>query len=651
MKSKKFLALLFVVQLILCFSLTLTTVSATEYDLSFTMEASASIVGEGETFTVAISSNENKGFLSAIFDVEYDSTQITYVSADNTSSAIAAGDMLITPKNNDTITVQAGNLWAALSNPDAPVYEGKVAITVLTFKVVEGYEGPVDIAINVISNNVMAPDKTFSYNVSGSNTTIQAINWETHEHTAVVDAAVTPTCTATGLTEGSHCQTCQTVLVAQETVAALGHTEVVDAAVAPTCTDTGLTEGKHCGVCNEILVAQEIVAALGHSPATAVEENRVEATCTVDGSYDSVVYCSTCNEELSRETKVIDSPGHTEVIDAAVAATCTATGLTEGKHCDVCKEVLVKQSEVPMVPHTYDDKYDESCNACGFIRDAECAHLEVVVIPGKAPNCTESGLTDGSKCAKCEEILVKQEIIKALGHTEVIDNAVAPTCTETGLTEGKHCEVCNEVLVKQDVVKAIGHKEVIDAAVEATCTTSGLTEGKHCEVCNEVLVKQDVVDAFGHKEVIDAAVEATCTTSGLTEGKHCDVCKEVLVKQDVVDAFGHKEVIDAAVAPTCKETGLTEGKHCETCNEVLLAQKTVEKTEHTYGEWKVTVEATKKAEGKQERICSVCGNTETETIPVVEPQGISPVVIIIIVIIAVIAIGFVIYFFFVRKKF
>lgn len=48
-----------------------------------------------------------------------------------------------------------------------------------------------------------------------------------------------------------------------DTVAALGHTEVIDAAVEPTCTENGLTEGSHCSVCGETIVAQTVVRAPG----------------------------------------------------------------------------------------------------------------------------------------------------------------------------------------------------------------------------------------------------------------------------------------------------------------------------------------------------------------------------------------------------
>jgi hypothetical protein len=176
-----------------------------------------------------------------------------------------------------------------------------------------------------------------------------------------------------------------------------------------------------------------------------------EATCTENG--ERARYCS-CGE---KQTKEIYATDHTEVIDNAVAATCTKTGLTEGKHCSVCDEVLLSQSETPLIPHKYDDNYDESCNECGFVRDADCAHIILNTLPAKEATCTETGLTEGKVCAKCEEIIVQQNIIGALGHTEVIDEAVAPTCTATGLTEGKHCSVCNTTLVEQTILSANGH--------------------------------------------------------------------------------------------------------------------------------------------------------------------------------------------------
>ena len=426
-----------------------------------------------------------------------------------------------------------------------------------------------------------------------------------HSHIATITA---PTCTERGYT--TYRCTCGDVYV-DNYVKANGHTEVIDKAVAPTCTETGLTEGKHCSVCNTVLLAQTEVPVIAHTYDDKYDENcnvcgfvrdakcahinttvitGKAPTCTESGLTDGSK-CTKCGEILV-EQEVIEANGHTEVIDKAVPPTCTETGLTEGKHCSVCNTVLLAQAEVPMIAHTYDDKYDENCNECGFVRDAECAHTNTTVILGKAPTCTESGLTDGSKCTKCGEILVEQEVIMANGHTEVIDKAVSPTCTETGLTEGKHCSVCNTILVAQEVIEANGHTEVIDKAVDPTCTETGLTEGKHCSVCNTVLIPQEEIPVIAH--TYDDKYDENCNVCGFVRDAECAHINTTVI---------------TGKAPTCTEAGLTDGSKCTKCGEILVEQEVIKANGHNYSS--IVTSPTCNEKGYTTHTC-YCGNSYTD---------------------------------------
>ena len=63
------------------------------------------------------------------------------------------------------------------------------------------------------------------------------------EHSVKVDEAVLPTCTVTGLTEGSHCELCGMILTKQEVIPAIGHSY----------TYTDLCDGSHktaCSLCD-----------------------------------------------------------------------------------------------------------------------------------------------------------------------------------------------------------------------------------------------------------------------------------------------------------------------------------------------------------------------------------------------------------------
>jgi hypothetical protein len=87
-------------------------------------------------------------------------------------------------------------------------------------------------------------------------------------------------------------------------------------------------------------------------------------TCTKKGY---ITFTCACGDTYKND--FIEALGHTAVIDKYISPTCTKTGLTEGIHCSVCNDILVPQVEIPMLAHIYDDKYDKTCNECGFVRN------------------------------------------------------------------------------------------------------------------------------------------------------------------------------------------------------------------------------------------------------------------------------------------
>ena len=80
------------------------------------------------------------------------------------------------------------------------------------------------------------------------------------------------TCTENGNIAYWYCPTCdgyysdaaaKTAISKNATViTATGHKEVIDQAVAPTYENTGLTEGSHCSVCNTVIIEQEVLPKL-----------------------------------------------------------------------------------------------------------------------------------------------------------------------------------------------------------------------------------------------------------------------------------------------------------------------------------------------------------------------------------------------------
>ena len=77
----------------------------------------------------------------------------------------------------------------------------------------------------------------------------------THQYKSFTVAS---TCTQKGKT-GEICENCGKTRNTKDIEELAPHTPVVDAAVAPTETSDGLTEGSHCSVCGAVLQAQEVI--------------------------------------------------------------------------------------------------------------------------------------------------------------------------------------------------------------------------------------------------------------------------------------------------------------------------------------------------------------------------------------------------------
>ena len=259
--------------------------------------------------------------------------------------------------------------------------------------------------------------------------------------------------------------------------------------VQPTCTEGGEMI-RSCSVCG----AEETktIDALGHdySDQWTIDE---EADCVNDGSKSR--HCSRCDAKA--DITVIEAKGHTEVIDKAVAATCTADGYTEGKHCSVCGTVLVAQNVIKSPgEHTFGEwqtTVQPTCTEGGeMIRSCSvCGAEETKTIDALGHDYSDQWtideeadcVNDGSKSRHCSRCDAKTDVtvIEAKGHTEVVDKAVAATCTKTGLTEGKHCSVCNAVIVAQEKIAATGHKYV-ETVVKPSYSNRGYTLYE-CSVC------------------------------------------------------------------------------------------------------------------------------------------------------------------------
>lgn len=113
---------------------------------------------------------------------------------------------------------------------------------------------------------------------------------------------------------------------------------------AATCTENSyVVEYCYCGA---VVSETELEnTALGHTEGEAVIENNVDATCTANGSYDTVVYCTVCKVELSRTTTTTEAKDHGYSLDDIVYESGFGSEGVKTYKCDECGATKTEKAD------------------------------------------------------------------------------------------------------------------------------------------------------------------------------------------------------------------------------------------------------------------------------------------------------------------
>lgn len=376
-----------------------------------------------------------------------------------------------------------------------------------------------------------------------------------------------PTCTEPGWWAYETCSRCD--YTTYQAIPANGHKY---GALVPeksaTCTAEGTKAHYQCADCNKYFDesknatttdALKIPLAAHRYGNFTVDK---QPTCTENGSKSK--YCTVCKKQT--EVTAIPATGHQEVIDAAVAPTCTQTGLTEGKHCSVCDTVLVKQTIVEKLPHRWDEGVET-----------------------KAPTCTEAGVKTYT-CSQCHD--TKTEPISALGHDWGAWNVTTPA-TET--TEGSETRTCqrdgNHTETRSIPKLDHTHNMEYHPAVAADCGkgTAGNIEYWVCSGCGKFFSDADGVNEITLDQTVLPFAHDLDTAWSWDESNHWHACKKCGqpfesaahdyddgddetcnicgYRRDIIPPHIHDLKLVPAVSATCVSAGNIEHYRCTACGE------------------------------------------------------------------------------------
>lgn len=306
-----------------------------------------------------------------------------------------------------------------------------------------------------------------------------------------------------------------------------------------------------------------------------------EPTCTENG--EKKITCTRCGET---KTESIAKVAHVDEEHVVTPATCTSQGVSYF----VCKNCgrTTQRRPTAKKPHTPELRKQ------------------------KEATCKSEGYTGDTYCSVCGKLLGSGQKIAKKEHTPGEWEIIEPTCKKYGVKR-RYCTVCKEQL-DFEVLEKIDHAWELASTTPATC---GIGEIQHykCSVCGEtkdVTLDNPLSHAWDSGKV---SKEPTCTETGIKTYtcKNCGVTRE-----ETIEATGHlhKETRDQKAA-ICTKDGYTGDVYCSDCGTKLESGTVINKLGHTWDNGVVTKDATETEEGVKTYTCKTCGETKTESIPVI----------------------------------
>lgn len=239
-------------------------------------------------------------------------------------------------------------------------------------------------------------------------------------HSFIEIPKVEASCTESGREAGKYCTECDYKAEGQLIQATHKLTDVP--AQPASCTEPGHEAGTRCENCSYTTGLAEIPAP-GHSWKSVLAHDAM--------SHWQV--CSICDASGTAEDHI------TETIPA-VPVSCTVPGREAGVKCTICSyEAAGAEIEAP--GHKWSntfahdtERHWKTCSGCTEV--TELSEHAMTPVAGKAPTCTESGMSDGSSCACGYSITTTP--LPATGHSWTVTVSGASlivscgTCSEDG---------------------------------------------------------------------------------------------------------------------------------------------------------------------------------------------------------------------------